>query len=88
MDQPRAAASGVTNGQKYAWKIDAPLPRSVVLKPNEEQSITIRLDLPAGEYQILAGYGGRTHAEQCVASNLVSFDIDNQGRAIVPAPQK
>lgn len=88
IDQPRAAGSGVTNGQEYAWKINAPLPESMVLKPNEEQSVTIRLDLPPGEYQILAGYGGGTHEKQCLASNLVSFDIDSQGRAVMPPPPK
>ena len=44
-----------------------------------ERSVTIRFELPEGEYDFLAGYGGGVHESKGIASILVAFDVDKDG---------
>jgi hypothetical protein len=83
--EPRTSGRGHSPHGDYAWEIDRGLPAKFVLKPGEERRIRIAFDLPAGEYDFLAGYGGGVHQELGLASNLVAFDVDDRGgrRAIV-----
>jgi hypothetical protein len=46
-------------------------------------TIEISLRLPAGEYDFLAGYGGDVQNRQCIASNLIGFDVGKEGTATV-----
>jgi len=59
---PRTKGRGITNGEPYSWSIDQDLPRTFTLSPGAERRIQITFDLPAGEYDFLAGYGGGVHA--------------------------
>jgi hypothetical protein len=43
--------------------------------------VRVRFSVAAGQYQFLAGYGGGTYEGQVLSSNLVSFDVDKEGRA-------
>jgi len=49
----------------------------------ESVSCRVRLDVPTGEYQFMAGYGGGVHAWKSIASNAVSFNVDSAGIATV-----
>jgi hypothetical protein len=76
-------------GSDWQWKwqstVTQPLTyeRIVKLQPNESLEIRILFTLPAGEYEFLAGYGGNFGTGQCVASNLVAFDVKADGTANV-----
>jgi hypothetical protein len=72
-DEPRTSGRG--------WKIDAGLPRQFILKPNDTRSVSITFDLPEGEYDFVAGYGGGVHQGKGIASNLVAFDVSATGKA-------
>ncbi len=55
----------------------------VELAAYQSVSCRVRLDVPAGEYQFMAGYGGGVHAWKSIASNAVSFNVDVAGVATV-----
>jgi hypothetical protein len=74
-DEPRTSGPG--------WSIDAALPHGFVLKPSEKRVVTMTFDLPEGEYDFLAGYGGGVHAGEGIASNLIAFDVSEKGKAKV-----
>lgn len=80
-DGPRARGKVEAGGRVFAWRVGEPLPRTFVLGPGEERRIRIDLDLPEGEYDFLAGYGGGTHAGRGLASNLVAFDVGAGSKA-------
>ncbi|MCH8044486.1 MAG: hypothetical protein IID44_12275 [Planctomycetes bacterium] len=68
----------------WGWSIDQGLPRTFTLAPGAERRIRITFDLPAGEYDFLAGYGGGVHGGKGIASNLVAFDVTKDGKANFP----
>lgn len=84
---PRTKGRGITGGRPYFWSIDQGLPRTFTLSPGAERRIEITFDLPAGEYDFLAGYGGGVHAGMGIASNLVAFDV-SKNREATPAKIK
>jgi hypothetical protein len=55
----------------------------VELAANEAVSCRVRLDVPTGEYQFMAGYGGGVHAWKSIVSNAISFKVDAAGVASV-----
>ncbi len=79
--ESRTKGRGSLNGQSYAWSIDEALPKTFVLKPNEERNVLTSFELPKGEYDFLAGYGGGVHEGKGIASNLVAFDVTGNGEA-------
>jgi hypothetical protein len=46
-------------------------------------SCRVRLEIPTGEYQFMAGYGGRVHAWKSIVSNAISLNVDAAGVATV-----
>jgi hypothetical protein len=85
---PRTRGSGIASGRPYSWEIDQAVPVRFLLKPGESQRVRITFDLPPGEYDFLAGYGGGVHQEKCLASNLVAFDVTENGGKLVMAKRK
>jgi hypothetical protein len=63
------------------WAPGIALSRLVELAPGDMIKIPLRLELSAGEYDFLAGYGGGVHAARSLASNQIAFDIDKTGKA-------
>jgi hypothetical protein len=55
----------------------------IKLAAHDSVSCRVRLDVPAGEYQFMAGYGGGVHAWKSIASNAVSFNVDDAGVSTV-----
>lgn len=78
-DKPRLKGANAT----WHWTVTKPetLKEKVSLHPKEGFEIEIAFKLPAGEYDFLAGYGGGVHAGQCIASNLIAFDMKADGTA-------
>lgn len=70
----------------WEWSLKTPdtLEQIVTLQPKEVFELRLTFKLPAGEYDFLAGYGGGVHAGQCIASNLVAFDVKVDGTATLP----
>ena len=56
---------------------------SVELAADESVSCRVRLEIPTGEYQFMAGYGGGVHAWKSIVSNAISFNVDAAGVATV-----
>jgi hypothetical protein len=50
----------------------------------EAVSCRVRLDVPAGEYQFMAGYGGGVHSWKSIGSNAISFNVDAAGATVEP----
>src|ERR1700722_12277728 len=50
------------------------------LAPGQSIEVPLRFNLSAEEYQFLAGYGGGVHQVRPLASNMISFDIDEEGK--------
>jgi hypothetical protein len=69
----------------WQWKVVAPrtLEEKVALDPKAAFEIRLSFTLPPGEYEFLAGYGGGVNEGQCIASNLVGFDVRKDGTAMV-----
>jgi len=78
-DQPRRKIKG----GNWQWEIKQPLDYTVrtTLRPTEAFEVRISFKLPAGEYEFLAGYGGNFSTGQCIASNLLAFDVKADGSA-------
>lgn len=84
-DGPRMQSKGVDQTNLYQWAVTAPrtLERTVLLQPKNAFELHMALNLPQGEYEILAGYGGGVHEGQCVASNRIGFDVKQDGSAVL-----
>jgi hypothetical protein len=73
----------ISDEQNDDWTVMQPssLPGTVELLSGDSFEIQLRFQLPAGKYDVFAGYGGGVHAGLSVASNLIGFDVDSEGRA-------
>lgn len=69
------------DGEEYYFDVEEKLPDSIELGPQERKSIALSFRLPKGEYEFLCGYSGGVHESRGLASNRVSFDVDDEGRA-------
>lgn len=78
-EDPRTSGTGIASGRPYSWQIDKAVPVRFILKPGESRRVRISFELPRGEYDFLAGYGGGVHQELTLASNLVAFDVEENG---------
>jgi hypothetical protein len=87
-EDPRTSGKGIASGRPYGWEIDKAVPVRFLLKPGEARRVRIIFDLPPGEYDFLAGYGGGVHQETCLASNLIAFDVSEKGGKLVMVKRK
>ena len=53
------------------------------LNSQESRQINIYFKLSKGEYDFLCGYGGGVHEEKGIASNRISFNVDESGKAVL-----
>jgi hypothetical protein len=68
---------------EYYFDVKEELPDSIEIQPNQKTSITMSFHLPRGEYDFLCGYGGGVHEDKSLVSNIVAFDVDENGKATV-----
>lgn len=80
-DKIATSGRGTSEGGTYVWKIEEPFSVACPLQPKEQKEFTISFELAAGQYDFLAGYGGGVHDGPCLASNLLAFDVDSDGKA-------
>jgi hypothetical protein len=85
LQQSPAGGMWLVNGKERTIKLSlAPgmaIPDSIELDPGQTMKVRLRFELPPGEYEFLAGYGGGVHEERALASNQLGFDIDAAGKA-------
>ena len=84
MNSQPARGSCVLNGKGRTVDLSL-LPGTAVspqfeLAAGESIEIALRFSLSDGEYQFLAGYGGGVHQVRALASNMISFDVDDAGK--------
>lgn len=80
---PRWQGRGSAYGKGYTWTIgrNSAMPHSFTLQPGQTRDVNIFFDLPEGEYDFLSGYGGGAHESKCLSSNLLAFDVNQDGTA-------
>ena len=69
---------------KYSSYIIAPKsrpPERFQLEPGQSMKVRVTFKVPPGQYQFIVGYGGGVHEEKSVASNAISFDLNDAGIA-------
>jgi hypothetical protein len=56
-------------------------PERFQLAPGESVKVRVIFKAPPGQYQFIVGYGGGVHEEKSLASNAISFDVNDLGFA-------
>ena len=51
------------------------------IEPGKRRIIPLKFSIPPGEYEFLAGFGGRMHESPVVVSNRTDFKVDADGTA-------
>jgi hypothetical protein len=73
------------NGLSHSWSytVDLKTHRTERLQVGPGQSMKCRITfhVPPGEYQVVFGYGGGVHEEKSLASNSISFNLNDKGFA-------
>jgi hypothetical protein len=69
------------NNIEYYFNVEQELPDRIEIQPNGQTMISMSFHLPQGQYEFLCGYGGGVHEEKGIASNLIAFSVDENGRA-------
>ena len=74
-------SNNVNEGATWTVGKGNALPDEFTLRSRQSRVIHIALNLPAGEYDFLCGYGGGVHYDKSIISNLVAFDVNQQKQA-------
>jgi hypothetical protein len=62
-------------------------PERFQLAPGESVQVRVTFQVPPGQYQFIVGYGGGVHEEKSLASNTISFDLNDKGVASLAKPE-
>jgi len=68
---------------EYYLNVEEELPDKILIPPGSKKTITMSFNLPKGEYEFLCGYAGGVHEVKTIASNLLAFSVDENGRAVL-----
>jgi hypothetical protein len=68
---------------EYYLHVEQELPDQILISPHGKTTIAMSFHLPQGQYDFLFGYEGGVHEVKGIASNLVAFSVDENGRAFV-----
>ncbi len=78
-----STVDGVTHFASYTIDPQSRLPERFQLNPNQSAKARITFRAFPGQYQFMFGYGGGVHEEKSLASNAISFDLNEDGTAIL-----
>ena len=56
------------------------VPARFTLRPGETKQARVLFRVPSGPYQFLVGFGGGVHEGKSIASNAISFHVDDDGK--------
>jgi hypothetical protein len=76
------STDGSTISASYTIDPTCHLPDHIVLGPGESVSCRIMVEIPAGQYQFIVGYGGGVHQSKSIVSNVITFHVDREGVAV------
>jgi hypothetical protein len=62
-------------------------PYQLQLASGECMRVRVTFSVPPGQYQFVVGYGGGVHEEKSLASNAISFDVNDSGIATLARPE-
>jgi hypothetical protein len=62
-------------------------PQRFQLMPGQSTRVRVIFKVSPGQFQFIVGYGGGVHEEKSLASNAISFDLDEQGIATLATPE-
>ena len=62
-------------------------PERFQLAPGQSKKFRVTFKVPPGQYQFMVGYGGGVHEEKSLASNTISFDLNDRGIATPAKPE-
>jgi hypothetical protein len=74
-------SDGVMYSVSYTIDPKSRPPEHFQLEPGQSVSVGVTFKIPPGQYQFIVGYGGGVHEEKSLASNAVSFDLNDKGIA-------
>jgi hypothetical protein len=57
------------------------------LAPGQSVKVPVTFKASPGQYQFIVGYGGGVHEEKSLASNAISFDLNDAGIATLAKPK-
>jgi len=77
---------GVKFSASYTIDPKSRPPERFQLAPGEAVQVRITFQVPPGQYQFVVGYGGGVHEERSLASNAISFDLNDRGIAVLAKP--
>jgi hypothetical protein len=84
---PSSAMSFTVNNHTFSasYSIDpnTNLPERFALNPDDSKQVRIKFQVSPGPYQFLVGFGGGVHAGGSLASNAVSFHVENDGNPVL-----
>jgi hypothetical protein len=72
---------GATHSWSYTIDSKTHAPAQLQLNAGQSMKARITFDVPPGQYQFMFGYGGGVHEEKSLASNTISFDLNDKGVA-------
>jgi hypothetical protein len=80
---------GVTYSASYSIDPKTLPPVHFQLAPGEFVTVRVNFELPPGQYQFVVGYGGGGvfQEEKSLASNAISFDVNDRGIATLAEPE-
>jgi len=82
-----STSDGVAYSAAYRIEPGGGLPERFDLEPGLSRESRVTLEVSAGQYQFMVGYGGGVHEEKSLASNAISFDLNERGVATLSNPQ-
>jgi len=62
-------------------------PERFQLAPGQSLKVRVTFKASPGQYQFIVGYGGGVHEEKSLASNAISFDLNDAGIATLAKPE-
>ena len=80
-------SGGVKYSASYAIDPQSRPPERFELEPGQSVKVRVTFRIPAGQYQFIVGYGGGVHEENSLASNAISFDLNDAGIATLAKPE-
>jgi hypothetical protein len=77
----QSTVDGLPHSWSFSVESETRWTERVELGPGQSLKSRITFHVPPGKYQLVFGYGGGVHEETSLASNLISFDLSDEGFA-------
>jgi hypothetical protein len=82
-----SGSGSVKYSASYAIDPKSRPPERFQLASGQSKKVRVTFKVPPGQYQFMVGYGGGVHEEKSLASNAISFDLNDRGVATLAKPE-